>query len=158
MEAVAFARIVHLLGVVIWIGGVWFVTTIIIPSVVEKGCDKESVQLFARLEARFSLHARAAVLLTGLSGLYMLYMTDSWSLFLSIGYWWLFSMSLVWLIFTLMLFVLEPLFLHRWFASAVKTSPQVAFERINRMHWVLLLLSLLTIAGAVAGSHGWLWL
>jgi hypothetical protein len=85
-------------------------------------------------------------------------MTDSWSLFLSVGYWWLFSMSFVWLIFTLMLFVLEPLFLHRWFASAIKASPQVAFRRINWMHWVLLVLSLLTIAGAVAGSHGWLWL
>jgi uncharacterized membrane protein len=158
MEAVAFARIVHVLGVVIWIGGVWFVTTIIIPSVVEKGCDKDSVQLFARLEARFSLHARVAVLLTGLSGGYMLYITDSWALFMRAGYWWLFSMSLVWLVFMLMLFVLEPLFMHRWFAQAIKAAPQTAFRRINQMHWVLLILSLVTIAGAVAGSHGWLWL
>lgn len=158
MEAVAFARIVHVLGVVIWIGGVWFVTTIIIPSVVEKGCDKDSVELFECLESRFSLQARVAVLLTGLSGTYMLYVTDSWALFLRAGYWWLFSMSFVWLVFALMLFILEPLFLHRWFANAIKVAPQTAFQHINWMHWVMLMFSLVTIAGAVAGSHGWLWL
>jgi hypothetical protein len=26
---------------------------------------------------------------------------------------------------------------------------------LNRAHWVLLALSLVTICGAVAGSHGW---
>ena len=158
MEAVAFARIVHVLGVVIWIGGVWFVTTIIIPSVIENDCDEDSVKFFERVEGRFSWQARAAVLLTGLSGIYMLYATSAWSLFFSTSHWWLYAMSLVWLVFALMLFVLEPLFLHQWFARAIRRAPQAAFRRINWLHWVMLLLSLITIAGAVAGSHGWLWL
>jgi hypothetical protein len=29
---------------------------------------------------------------------------------------------------------------------------------MNWLHWVMLVLSLVTIAGTVAGSHGWLWL
>ncbi len=40
MEVVTIASIVHVLGVVLWIGGVWFVTTVIIPSVIEKDCDR----------------------------------------------------------------------------------------------------------------------
>ncbi len=156
MEAFAVARIVHVLSVVLWIGGVWFVTTIIIPSVIKNNCDADSVKLFERVEARFSWQAKATVLLTGLSGLYMLYAANLWSLFLSASYWWFYAMSLVWLAFTLMLFVFEPLFLHRWFARALQHSPQATFRRINWLHWVLLTLSLVTIAGAVAGSHGWL--
>jgi hypothetical protein len=31
------------------------------------------------------------------------------------------------------------------------------FALIQRMHWVLLTISLLAVAGAVAGSHGWFW-
>ena len=158
MEAVAFARIVHVLGVVLWIGGVWFTTTVMIPSVLTNKCDEGSMKLFEQMEARFSWQARVAVLLTGLSGIYMLYATNAWSLFLSTSYWWFYAMLLVWLIFILMLFVFEPLFLHQWFARAIKRAPQSTFKRINIMHWVLLTLSLVTVAGAVAGSHGWLWL
>ncbi|HJP04104.1 MAG: hypothetical protein CL799_05120 [Chromatiales bacterium] len=158
MEAVVAARIVHVLGVVLWIGGVWFVTTVIIPSVIEDGCGEESIKLFERVEDRFAWQSRIIVLITGLSGFYMLYVANSWSLFLNSSYWWLFAMSLVWLAFTLLLFVLEPLFLHRWFMSAIKRAPQSTFRRMNWLHWVMLVLSLVTIAGTVAGSHGWLWL
>ncbi len=154
MEAVAFARIVHVLGVVLWIGGVWFTTTVKIPSVLTNKCDEDSMKLFEQMEARFSWQARAAVLLTGLSGIYMLYAANAWSLFLSISYWWFYAMLLVWLIFLLMLFVLEPLFLHQWFARAIRRAPESTFHRINIMHWVLLTLSLVTVAGAVAGSQG----
>jgi uncharacterized membrane protein len=158
MEAVAFARIVHVLGVVLWIGGVWFVTTVIFPSVIESEFSEDSVKLFERIEGRFAWQSRVVVSMTGLSGFYMLYVTDSWPLFLDASYWWFYAMSLVWLVFTLLLFVLEPLFLHRWFVGAVKRAPQTTFRRMNWLHWVMLVLSLVTIAGAVAGSHGWFWL
>ncbi len=55
----------------------------------------------------------------------------------------------------MMLFVLEPLVLHRWFRARAIQEPKKTFRRIQRLHWVLLLLSLITVAGAVAGSHGW---
>lgn len=58
------------------------------------------------------------------------------------------------LLFTLVLFVLEPLFLHRWFSRRAKEDPGNALRLASRFHWILLALSLVTIAGAAAGSHG----
>jgi len=63
---------------------------------------------------------------------------------------------LVWAIFTVMLFIAEPLFLHRWFLERAQRDPEGTFRRIEHMHWVLLTISLVTVVGAVAGSHGWL--
>jgi len=54
--------------------------------------------------------------------------------------------------------VLEPLVLRRLFLRRAAKHPRRVFDWIERMHWVLLTLSLVTVAGAVAGSHGWLWL
>lgn len=52
--------------------------------------------------------------------------------------------------------VVCPLVLHQWFLKQAERDPQRTFARIQRMHWLLLGLSLITVAGAVAGSHGWL--
>jgi len=65
-------------------------------------------------------------------------------------------MVLIWLILTLLLFVLEPLFLHSKIRQRTETDPEGTYKRIYRMHSVLLVLSIITIIGAVAGSHGWL--
>ena len=53
------------------------------------------------------------------------------------------------------LFVVEPLFLHRVMRDA--PDPDRTFARMERMHRVALVLALITVAGAVAGSHGWTW-
>jgi hypothetical protein len=63
-------------------------------------------------------------------------------------------MVLVWVVFTLMLFVAEPLFLHRWFLIKATEMPESTFRLIERLHWILLTISVLTVLGAVAGSHG----
>jgi hypothetical protein len=55
-----------------------------------------------------------------------------------------------------MLFVLEPLYLHRRFIERARHDPHATFALVTRMHWILLILSLITVAGAVAGSHGYL--
>jgi hypothetical protein len=64
-------------------------------------------------------------------------------------------MVLLWGVFTLMLFVLEPLFLHRWFRQRARRDPEGTLALISRLHWLLLAASVLTIAAAAAGSHGW---
>jgi hypothetical protein len=98
--------------------------------------------------------ARGATLLAGLSGFYMVHRLDLWSEFSSIAYWWLDAMVLVWLLFTLMLFVAEPLFLDRWLQNRARLAPESTFALIQRLHWGLLVVSLITVFGAVAGSHG----
>ena len=65
-------------------------------------------------------------------------------------------MVIIWLIFTLMIFVFEPLFLKKRFIEKAKADPERAFHKNQKMHSHLLWLSILTIIGALAGSHGWL--
>ncbi len=148
------ARVLHVLGVVLWIGGVAFVTTVLISAIKQQPDTESRYQLFESLEGRFALQAKITTLITGISGFYMTQILDGWDRFLRIEFWWMHLMVLVWLIFTLVLFVFEPLFLHRWFEQQAQTNSDRTFRVIHRMHIILLTLSLITVAGAVAGSHG----
>lgn len=157
MNDLALARVLHLLGVLLWIGGVAMVTTVILPAVRRFKAPAERIAFFERIEHRFAWQARFTTLLTGLTGFYLLYRLDAWPLFALPRFWWFHAMVLVWVIFTLMLFVLEPLVLRRLFLAQASRHPDRVFRVIQVMHWVLLALSLITFAGAVAGSHGWFW-
>ena len=132
------------------------ITMVVLPSLRDETPERR-LQIFESIESRFSLQAKITVLLAGASGFYMVYATDTWGRYLQIQFWWLHAMSAIWLIFTVLLFVLEPLFLHRWFRERALADSDVTFRLIRRMHWVLLFISLLTIAGAVSGAHGWFW-
>lgn len=156
MDPAIIARTLHILGVVLWIGGVGFVTTVLLPSVRRMKYPEERVAFFEAIEGRFAWQARATTLLVGASGFYLVELWDLWLRFASAGYWWMHAMLLVWVVFSVMLFIAEPLFLHRWFIAAARQRPEATFRRIERLHWVLLTISLVTVAGAVAGSHGWI--
>ncbi len=148
------ARALHVFGVVLWIGGVAFVTTVLIPGLRQLDRPGERLALFERLEGRFALQARLTTLLTGLSGFYMLYFLHAWDRYQQAQYWWIHLMTAVWVIFSLVLFVLEPLFLHRWFHQLAERDDARAFRLVQRMHVVLLSISLLAVLGGVAGAHG----
>lgn len=150
----ALALAVHVVAVVLWIGGVAMVTSVILPAVRGFKSAEEQIEFFERVEGRFAWQARATTLLAGLSGFYMVDRLGLWSEFDSLQYWWLCAMFAVWLIFTFMLFVAEPLYLHRAFRRWAKEAPERTFARVQRLHWLLLLLSLIAIAGGAAGSHG----
>lgn len=149
-------RVLHILGVVLWIGGVAMVTTVLLPAVARLKSPAEQVGFFEEVESRFGRQARFTTALTGLSGFWLLSNLHAWERFAQPQYWWMHAMLGVWLIFTLMLFVFEPLFLHRWFQASAKKAPEATFRLIRRLHVFLLTISLITIFGAVAGSHGWL--
>lgn len=157
MTEMGLARVLHVLGMVLWIGGVAMVTTVILPAVRRLGSPQERVELFERIEHRFAWQARVTTLITGSSGFYLIDALDAWGRFSLASFWWMHAMVLIWVLFTLMLFVLEPLVLRRLFLRLAAKDPERIFKIMQTMHWVLLTLSLLTVAGAVAGSHGWLW-
>jgi uncharacterized membrane protein len=113
-ESMALARVLHVLGVVLWIGGVAFVTTVLIPAI------------------------------------------RRWDRYQDPSFWWVPLMTLVWLLFTVVLFILEPLFLHRRFRELAERDSDRAFRILHRGHIVLLTLSLIAIIGAVAGTRGFL--
>ena len=152
MDGFILARMIHVFSVLFWIGGVAFVTMVVMPSVRNRHAPDERLAAFHRIEGRFAPQARVWVLLAGASGLWLIWRGDMWSRFADPHFWWMHAMVAVWLLFALMLFVIEPLFLHRRMASS--TRPERDFARMERMHRLLLALSLVAVAGAVGGSHG----
>jgi len=130
------------------------VTLVILPAVREFKSAQEQVEFFERVEGKFARQARVTTLAAGLSGFFMVDRLDLWSGLDPFRYWWLWVMIAVWLIFTLVLFVAEPFYLHRAFQHRAKTAPESTFTPIQRLHWFMLMLSLIAIAGGVAGSHG----
>lgn len=154
METYTLARVIHVIAVILWIGGVAMVTTVIIPAVKRLSSKEDQIRTFEQIEGRFALQAKITTLLTGLSGFYMLYELDAWERYLDYRFWWIHAMTLVWVLFTLILYVLEPLVLHKLFKEYAIKNAEKTFSFMHRAHWILLLLSLITTAGAVAGSHG----
>lgn len=154
LNTLALVRALHVIGVVMWIGGVAMVTTVLLPATRQLKSADEQVAFFEKIEGRFAWQARFTTLLTGLTGFHMLAAMHAWERYGMAQFWWLHAMTAIWVIFTVMLFVLEPLVLHEWFQNKAKQNPEKTFRVIQRMHWVLLVLSLLTVLGAVAGSHG----
>lgn len=149
------ARVLHIVAIVLWIGGVAFVTTILIPAINNISAPRQRYELFERLENQFSKQAKIVTLLAGASGFYLIHALNAWERFLHIQFWWMHAMIVIWSVFSLILFVLEPIWLHKWFkAQAIKNSEQT-FKMLFLMHKVLLTASLMTIVGAVAGSHGY---
>ena len=129
-------------------------TTVLLPAIRHATSPEGRVTYFDRFERRFSWQARITTGLTGLSGLYMLVRLDLWDRFRFASFWWMHAMVLVWLLFTAMLFIAEPLILHRWLTTRAREKPETTFRLVEWFHWALLLLGAITIVGAVAGSHG----
>lgn len=155
METFTLARVIHVIAVVLWIGGVAMVTTVIIPAVKKLKSKEDQIKTFEEIEGRFAIQAKITTLLTGITGFYMLYVLDGWDRYFDYRFWWVHAMTLVWILFSLILYVLEPLVLHKLFKQYADKNPEKTFAFMHRAHWILLMLSLLTTVGAVAGSHGW---
>ena len=154
MNDFAIARALHVVAIVLWIGGVGMVTTVLLPAVRRFKDIDERVAFFSAVERRFAWQARVTTLVAGATGFYMLDRLDLWPGLFARQTWWLGAMALLWLIFPLLLFVAEPLFLDAWFEKGARTAPERTFAIIQSLHVFLLALSLVTVFGAVAGSHG----
>ena len=152
MDDLALARAIHVIAVVFWIGGVGFVTWVLMPSLKATERPEERLRHFQQIEARFAWQARAWVLLAGASGLWLIARGNFWSRFVDGQFWWMHLMVALWAMFALMLFVIEPLHLHRRLAST--KAPQADFARMMRLHQLLLIIGIITIFGAIGGSHG----
>ena len=155
MEYFTLARVIHVLAVVLWIGGVAMVTTVILPAVRRMKSKEDKIDTFEKIEGRFSIQAKITTLITAITGFYMLYELDAWSRYADPKYWWITAMTVVWVLFTIVLFVLEPFVLKKLYHKYAQKDPEKTFRFIQVFHWVLLTVSLITIFGAVAGSHGW---
>ncbi|MCC7347128.1 MAG: hypothetical protein IT538_06985 [Variibacter sp.] len=156
MDDITIARTIHVVSVVHWIGGVAFVTLVLLPAVRRLAEPAQRVALFEEIESRFAMQARVSTLAAGLSGFWMTARLDAWDRFADARFWWMHAMVALWSVFTLMLFVLEPLVLHRLFQQRAAAEPVATFALIQRLHYVLLAASAVVVAAAVLGAHGWL--
>jgi hypothetical protein len=144
LDDAVIARAVHVSAVVLWIDGVGFVTTVLLPA-----RRSRSDGLFRCIRAAICMaspyHHRAD---RALPAVHADPVRPLGSLPLR------HAMVVVWLLFTVMLYLAEPLFLHRWLDARAKAKPKATFRLVEWMHWLLLTLGAITILGAVAGSHG----
>ncbi|HLI18739.1 MAG TPA: hypothetical protein VKV22_10790 [Rhodanobacteraceae bacterium] len=138
---------IHVLSVVWWIGGVFTVTTSLLPMF-NRLPQLERIQRIQQFEGRFANQARIAVLLAGITGCWMLGISGGFArLQLAFG-WWIDLMLLVWVLFALMLFVAEPLRL------PAKTGLIQKPGKFLALHAALLALALAAIFCGAIGARG----
>jgi uncharacterized membrane protein len=154
MDDLTIARALHVLAVVHWIGGVSMVTLVLLPGLIRSVPAAKRLELFEMIEGRFARQARISTLIAGAAGFWMTYRLNAWDRFANLRFWWMHAMVAIWAIFTFVLFVAEPLFLHRWFHARAARDPEGTFRLVLRLHVVLLTLSMATVAAAVLGAHG----
>jgi len=152
MSGLTIARAIHILSIVIWIGGVSFVTVIILPAIKSQLSFAQQESIFQLIENRFAKLAKWMVVIAGVSGFYMVYQLDGWDRFLGIQFFWMHAMVLVWSIFMLALFVIEPILAKKHVTN--RQDPKQALKIALRLHIILLTFSLLTVFLAVLGAHG----
>jgi len=153
MDDVTLARALHVLAILHWIGGMAFVTLVVLPLARRAADPHDGLALLESIERRFSLQVRLSVPLAGLSGFYMTERLDAWPRFLDPAQWWLSAMVLLWLLFMTILFVVEPAIGPRLF-EAGRADPAGLLRRVARVHWLLLGAGTAVAGGAVLGAHG----
>jgi hypothetical protein len=79
---------------------------------------------------------------------------ELWDRFRNGRYWWMHLMAGVWLVFAALLFVIEPLIIRRTVGGHTAESPRAMLARMQWMHGVMLVLSMIAVFAVVAGSHG----
>jgi uncharacterized membrane protein len=141
------ALIVHVASVVIWIGGVAFVTMVTFPMIMRVEKSLEQVLMFQGVEHRFSKIAKVMVILAGASGLALIYEKG-----LSPGVW---IMIFVWTFYASLLFGLEKIIFKKLFGepSGEKQDTRKVFLILQIFHWFVLILSFLAIAAGIYTGH-----
>ncbi len=153
LDDIELARALHVVFVAHWIGGVSFVTLVALPLTPAASDARQGWTLFEVIEGRFSSQVRRTIPLAGATGLWMTWRLDLWSRFADPSFWWMSAMALVWALFMIAVFVIEP-FAHRRLKAEAARDPEGLMRRLYRVHLVLLAAAGLTIVGAVAGSRG----
>lgn len=70
MDDLTVARAIHVLAVIHWMGGVAFVTAVILPALAVFEQPSRRLALFEAIEHRFAAQVKVSVPVAGLSGFY----------------------------------------------------------------------------------------
>ena len=143
----------HVIGVVIWIGGVAFVTIILLPMIHEMTDPMEKALLFQRVEHRFSKIVKVVIILVGVTGLLNLHQKGLYVILPTVEGIWLDLMIGVYLFYALLIFGLEKILFKKIFKDMKNLNADQIFYRMSAFHWVVLFLSLLAVGAGVIGTY-----
>jgi uncharacterized membrane protein len=144
---------IHVLAVVIWIGGVAFVTIIVFPMIMRMESSFEKMIFFQGIEHRFAKVAKISVVVVGFTGVWILKLTGEWKTLFSVGGIGPTLMVIVWTFYVLVLLFEARLFKVLFRGEAQQNTSKVFFGLLI-FHWVVLGLSLLAIGVGVWSGHG----
>ncbi|MDP2690657.1 MAG: hypothetical protein Q8P48_11175 [Deltaproteobacteria bacterium] len=151
-------HIVHLLTVILWIGGLAFVTIIVLPMAIKTPDALQKVLMFQRVEHRFAGLARIYNLITGATGFIMMFMMGWHRLLFTRAGIPLTVMTVIWVFWFVMLWGLEPLVIKKMLANMMKEGGKMdidtIFARMNRLHWGMVFISLVAAAAGALVAHG----
>lgn len=151
-------HVIHLLTVILWIGGLGFITILVLPLIIKMPDPLQKVLFFQRIEHKFAPMARVYTVITGITGFTMMFMSGAQGILFTRAGFPLLFMSGVWVFWTIMLFGLEPIIIRRMLdnmaSGGTKMEIETVFSRMNRLHFALLALSLAAVAAGAAFAHG----
>ncbi len=145
---------IHVIGVVIWIGGVAFVTIIVFPMIMRMEGSFEKMLFFQGVEHRFAKIAKACVVVVGITGFWLLYLANEWGILFTKGGIGPTLMLIIWSVYLFILLFEGRLFKVIFKGEAQKDTAKV-FYRLAVFHWVVLSLSLTAVGIGVWSGHGW---
>jgi len=144
---------IHVIGVVLWIGGVAFVTMVVFPMILRMENSLEKVLFFQGVEHRFAKIAKTSVFVVGLTGALLLRVTGEWNILFKAAGIGPTLMTIVWLFYVLILMFEGRLF-KAIFKGETQQDTAKVFFRLSAFHWVILGLSLLAVGVGVWAGHG----
>lgn len=153
-------HIIHVLTVILWIGGLAFVTTMVFPLIFRTPDALQKVLLFQRIEHKFAKAARIYNLIVGISGFIMVAMAGWHKIMFTKAGAPLTIMTGIWVFWFIMLFGLEPLVIKKMLDNMARGGDKMdidgIFAKLNRMHWVMMGISLIAAASGIVFAHGYL--
>lgn len=148
---------IHVVAVLMWIGGVGFVTVIVFPMLLRMDDTLEMVLMFHRMESRFAWHAKVYLWTAGITGFLLLYLEgrlqlgpgglwsmDNFGILVMIGAW----------TFYLLVLTFEKKIFSIVFGKPEEMDGQRVFKMLTGFHWVVLLVSLTAVFLGVWQGHG----
>jgi uncharacterized membrane protein len=150
---VPFLIALHVTTMVLWIGGVAFVTIIIFPMLLGMEDSFEKVLMFQRVENKFARHARYYAGIAGITGGILLSMTGQYKELFTRNTVGVSFMLIVWFFYTLVL-IFEKKVFGVLFSDPKKLDASEIFVRLNVFHWAILGLSLAAVFIGVWSGHG----
>lgn len=151
-------HIVHLLTVILWIGGLAFVTGIVLPMAIKTPDALQKVLTFQRVEHRFAPLAKWYNIITGISGFAMVWLMGWQGLYFTREGLALTFMTGIWLFWFVMLVGLEPIVIRKMLEKMAREGDKMdidgIFRKVKKLHWFMVAISLAAATAGVFVAHG----